>query len=328
VNRDVVDERGWTLLYAASFLGRATLVGHLIKTGIDVDKSNAAGDTPLLAACREGYKRVVKRLIRGGADVHAANPAGEFPLFAAVIGGDASIVLALLCAGAHLDVNRPVSSAKPLHRACRDGNERIMTCLLGRGAGKNEWDMKGDTPLDVAIVAGQAGAVRLLLEAGADVNGTDSVARTPLDRACNLGRTAIARMLLDAGANKEGTDARGWTPLRHASMANECAIVKLLLNAGADPLNGDPLNIAITAGYTEMALAIAGAISDRLRTRRGELSDARTCIVCRDKPRTVYLRPCGHVALCGGCWDAIERVDPKCPICRGHVSENLAVYIT
>ncbi|XP_033250714.1 uncharacterized protein LOC117189746 isoform X2 [Drosophila miranda] len=66
------------------------------------------------------------------------------------------------------------------------------------------------------------------------------------------------------------------------------------------------------------------------------------CNVCLCNPKSVLLRPCNHVNICGTCWDQIvahnqakndleenENIKPKCPSCNREVEEairNVFIY--
>ncbi len=54
-----------------------------------------------------------------------------------------------------------------------------------------------------------------------------------------------------------------------------------------------------------------------------ELDNIKKCIVCRDRPVCVLLRPCSHMCLCMSC---VERLE-KCPLCRGSIDCYEKVYI-
>lgn len=50
-----------------------------------------------------------------------------------------------------------------------------------------------------------------------------------------------------------------------------------------------------------------------LQKREEELEEIETtCVVCRDRPRSVAIIPCGHEALCAPCADMVA----ACPICQ------------
>jgi hypothetical protein len=50
------------------------------------------------------------------------------------------------------------------------------------------------------------------------------------------------------------------------------------------------------------------------------------CVVCMTAPRDVTLKPCNHVAICGGCYDLLPS-PKKCPICQCHTTSAVRVYL-
>jgi len=47
------------------------------------------------------------------------------------------------------------------------------------------------------------------------------------------------------------------------------------------------------------------------------------CVVCLQRPRGVYLRPCGHVCTCAPCAARVT----TCPLCRCSVAERLVAFV-
>lgn len=111
-----------------------------------------------------------------------------------------------------------------LIEAARMGALDTITRLLDAGADVNQPAPTGDgwdaTPLQHAILARQAGAVRLLLERGADPNhaaGPNSPA--PLLLAAGDTDPAFVNLLLAHGADPTVEDENGVTPLARAVSA-------------------------------------------------------------------------------------------------------------
>jgi ankyrin repeat protein len=157
---------------------------------------------------------------------------------------------------------------RPLHYACRDGeNPEIVALLVRHGADCERKDEGGYTPLMVACHKGKASLVKVLLESGANADTTNHLGMTPLmvaaqlaredimellfaqaaklEAKCDQGRTAltysvasrdikVATFLLYKGAAVESRDDHGLTPLMHAARSGELRPVKLLLSWGAD----------------------------------------------------------------------------------------------
>lgn len=59
------------------------------------------------------------------------------------------------------------------------------------------------------------------------------------------------------------------------------------------------------------------------RARREDAEDAVKCVICLFNPRTMVLRPCMHLVLCGSC----PRVN-ECPICRERVRSRVRVVLS
>jgi hypothetical protein len=136
--------------------------------------------------------------------------------FTAMLGLGAALLAAGACA------ERPHDSA--LIQATRTGSLDTIKRLLDSGADVNLAGPTGDdwdaTPLQHAILARQAGAVRLLLERGADPNrvaGPKSPA--PLLLAAGDTDPAFVKLLLAHGADPAVEDERGFTPLARAVSA-------------------------------------------------------------------------------------------------------------
>ncbi|KAK7939642.1 hypothetical protein WMY93_002968 [Mugilogobius chulae] len=92
---------------------------------------------------------------------------------------------------------------------------------------------KGETPLHIAAIKGDAEAVKELLEQGADPNLKDNAGWTPLHEACNLGHLTVVEILVSKGALLNTPGYKNDSPLHDAVRNGHAAIVKLLLRLGA-----------------------------------------------------------------------------------------------
>lgn len=58
--------------------------------------------------------------------------------------------------------------------------------------------------------------------------------------------------------------------------------------------------------------------------------EGAACVLCLDRPREMCLAPCGHVCLCGECYEQLRlRSHPRrsdCPLCRRPVDSALRAY--
>jgi hypothetical protein len=67
---------------------------------------------------------------------------------------------------------------------------------------------------------------------------------------------------------------------------------------------------------------------DRITKRKEELSrdleEERSCVICRENPKTVLLMTCRHLCVCSECGHR-EELD-RCPLCREIILERINVY--
>lgn len=88
-------------LHRAAKRDAPDVVQAILETGVPVDATDVAGETPLVHACRAGATGTMEVLIAAGADVNQRNGMdGRTPLMAAAAKGNPQVVAILLAAGA------------------------------------------------------------------------------------------------------------------------------------------------------------------------------------------------------------------------------------
>ncbi|XP_030614481.1 BRCA1-associated RING domain protein 1 [Archocentrus centrarchus] len=118
---------------------------------------------------------------------------------------------------------------------------RRSPCINGASVGRTssgspavmKRNHKGETPLHLASIKGDVGAVKELLDQGADPNLKDNAGWTPLHEACNLGHLAVVEILISRGALLNTPGYENDSPLHDAVRNGHSPIVKLLLQLGA-----------------------------------------------------------------------------------------------
>ncbi|KAJ8601474.1 hypothetical protein CTAYLR_005697 [Chrysophaeum taylorii] len=78
------DDSGRSLLYVASYGGRADIARVLLDRGADVHATRCDGSSPLFIASREGHVDVARLLLDHGADLNQTTCDGLSPLCAAI----------------------------------------------------------------------------------------------------------------------------------------------------------------------------------------------------------------------------------------------------
>lgn len=145
------DEDGQFGLYLALRNESSNVVEALLRhPGLQIDATNAAGETPLMIAALKGRTEWAKRLVERGARVDRP---GWTPLHYAATGPDAALVALLLDHGARIDARSPNGSTA-LMMAARYGSEASVQILLARGA---DAMLRNERELTAAAFARSAG---------------------------------------------------------------------------------------------------------------------------------------------------------------------------
>jgi len=202
------------LLVAAGYNGGSEIVKYLLEKGADVKARDGGGADALLLAADADDTATALLLINKGADVNSTDmsangPGAATPLFDAAANGNVTLIKALVAK--HADVNF-VSIAE----SSRVKNGPIALGLL--------------TPLHVAVISRNPDAVKLLLDAGAKVNVQDVRGMTPLMLAVGSDHTnpGVIQMLLDHGADRSIRSKAGESAIDWAKKFNRPEVLRAL----------------------------------------------------------------------------------------------------
>lgn len=149
-------------LHKAVRCGSVALVNDAILAGSSVDAVNDKGWTPLQCAVYLGYDDVVKALLSHKANVHARTKLGCTPLNIATWHcGSHEIGKMLVDAGADIEAI-DVNEDTPLHVAAQKGHVTMVKLLLAEGANVDAFGWQRLTPLQTAFKYNQAEVAELL----------------------------------------------------------------------------------------------------------------------------------------------------------------------
>lgn len=122
----------------------------------------------------------------------------------------------------------------PLMIALSRKNIPCAVLLLSNGADVNGRDLiSGSTPLFWAITAGNYDGISLVLDRGAEINVHSSTS-TPLELATSRKQSNVVDLLISRGANVNLQNTNtGWTALMRAVHEDYHGITRLLISKGA-----------------------------------------------------------------------------------------------
>lgn len=178
--------------FKAIELDKPQLMRPLLEAGVDPNTSDDQGNCGLLLSLREGSLEVAALLLAAkGIDVDRPNAAGETPLMIAALRGQGEWVARLIERGATIQR----TGWAPLHYAASGPDPKVVALLLERGAPLEATSPNGTTPLMMAAGYGSIDGADLLHKRGADPTRRNERGLNAVDFARRAGRDALARRL-------------------------------------------------------------------------------------------------------------------------------------
>jgi hypothetical protein len=178
--------------FKAIELDNAQAVTQLLGRGFDPNTPDPKGQLPLYLALRsESFQAAAALASSPAIQIDKANAAGETPLMIAAMRGSLDWTRRLVERGAQ--VNR--EGWTPLHYAASGPDPAVLAYLLDRGAIVDARAPNGSTALMMAASYGPEASVRLLLERGADAKLRNLRDMSAADFARAGGREALAAQL-------------------------------------------------------------------------------------------------------------------------------------
>ncbi|XP_044757548.1 ankyrin repeat, SAM and basic leucine zipper domain-containing protein 1-like [Coccinella septempunctata] len=160
-------EDDWTLISLAASVGNYDLLVQLYEMGAEI-KTLRGGDTILMCACNcpvskaafEESSRVIQFLLDKGVDVNAKNRKRMNALMFAASNGNLNAVELLLPL---VDLNEEDNQSwDALFWAVYGGNASLVEFLIDKGMSIDRTDIRGNTPLDIAVDNNYQDIIKLL----------------------------------------------------------------------------------------------------------------------------------------------------------------------
>jgi ankyrin repeat protein len=230
-----MDESECTALHYAARYGRVETARWLIEQKADVNTVSYNRFTPMHMVSNG---KLAELLIKSGAELDRKDAWGNTPLQRAAEENRPAVVDAIVASGYKLDLRTAIMIKK------RDLVKKMLKDdpKLARQKSKVSGLWGGTTALALAANSKDKEIVELLLDAGADVNeGTfmpNAGNATALTNAVWAGDKEIVKLLLDRGAKTDVTGGKFYsTILDYARKHSAREIVELLEKAGAKGSN-------------------------------------------------------------------------------------------
>ncbi|TDH18367.1 ankyrin repeat domain-containing protein [Segetibacter sp. 3557_3] len=142
--------------------------------------------------------------------------------------GDLGMVQELYAADPTIIQQEDMKGFTPLIIAVYNNQPEVVDFLLEKGAQPDEQDRSGNSALMGVCFKGYTAIAQKLVAAGADVNQRNSQGAPALTFAATFGHLEIARLLLEHGADTSLRDSRGKSPLDHAMIQENTPMVELI----------------------------------------------------------------------------------------------------
>ncbi|EQC31905.1 TKL protein kinase [Saprolegnia diclina VS20] len=217
-------------------------------------------DEELHVAVETGNADDVRALLASGVHPDSTSITGETPLKKAVGLRDSHLVDMLLTYHANVNHANAMGMTALHDAATRSASDILLMLLRGPNVSVDARTIKQQTPLHVAVAAGQLANVVALADAGADCEATDANSYRPLHYAALKGHPGIAAFLLQREASTSARNKHGDTVLHVAILNEHSDVATLLVEAGADvhavSNEQSPLHVACERGVAAVVPAL------------------------------------------------------------------------
>ncbi len=175
------DSKTSSPLITAAKEGSLESLKEQLKNNIDIDQTDAEGNTALMLALANEHSDLAKLILGSNPNINLKNKDGQSALFIALINEQPDLALTLVKKGASLSsINGDGDSALQVATTA-NANEVMKLVIKKKSSLVNKLTKNGVSPLMEAARFGSMGTISILLNAGADKKTKNKNGKTALD---------------------------------------------------------------------------------------------------------------------------------------------------
>ncbi|XP_052228466.1 E3 ubiquitin-protein ligase MIB2-like isoform X2 [Dreissena polymorpha] len=252
---------GIMLLMHSAAANDIAMLTHILQNHQELVNAKHQGLTALTIASHEGHTRVAELLLAAGADVNLADDKGHTALMTALSRSKEDIALLLIRFGADINMRNKTGSST-LHLCASGQANKVLEVLLQQTPDLNvQDDIRGDTPLNIAILAENTdGALMLLAEQTIQLDIPNKTGHTAFTLAVMRGNERIVKAIVERSPDLVilHSPVGGYNVLHVAAANDHSEVIKILLqaNANVNKLSKQdfiPLHLSCKEGYFKSA---------------------------------------------------------------------------
>ena len=189
----------YSMIQAAAY-GDLSRIKSLLESGVNVNTRDSMNRTALHLACAEGHSHIVRFLVEHGSCLKIKDRHGYTPLQDAVRNGHKEVIEIMILAGAQCSVETIAEMEARLCGYAFSGNLNAVEKMIRRGTSPSCADYLGNSPLHLAVQQKKHEMVVYLLSIKAEINCKNMKGDTPLSIALRNQDHCLADILIKAGS--------------------------------------------------------------------------------------------------------------------------------
>jgi uncharacterized protein len=249
-----INSLGFRPIHVAAIRDYSTMVDALLEKEVDIDQTDARGNTALMLAAKDKKTDMLKLLLDRGANHGITNRKNQSAIdfvFAADY-PEGQALLASYGIGPGTRGPGTVGPAAAIQLSTVNQLDQFKAAVKQSGDRYADWPL-----LNIAIELGEFPIAQEIIAEKPDLNATDPDGNSALHVAARKGDSVTLKPLLANGAKSDAVNARNETALYLAAESNCLECVRMLLEKGADAALATrsgitPLEIAIQNNRTEI----------------------------------------------------------------------------